>query len=65
MWKAYSEGLGLELGELQTFRDFNLSDPVVAAKLKDRFGQTIPLDEKVISPASMFDSSQLVTVYSK
>jgi len=63
VWKIYKEALGLEIGEIETFRDFNLSDPTVAGKLKERFGASIPLDEKVVSPASMFESDRLVTVY--
>jgi hypothetical protein len=53
----------LEIGELETFRDFDLSDPVVARKLEERFGTRIPLDEKVISPARMFESDRLMTVH--
>ena len=63
VWKMYKEGLGLEIGELETIRDFDLSDPVVSRKLEERFGARIPLDEKVISPASMFESDRLMTVY--
>jgi hypothetical protein len=63
VWKMYKEALGLEIGEIETFRKFNLSDPAVAGKLEERFGARIPLDEKVVSPASMFESDRLVTVY--
>lgn len=63
VWKMYKEALGLEIGELETFRDFDLSDPVVSKKLEERFGTRIPLDEKVISPASMFESDRLMTVF--
>jgi hypothetical protein len=59
----YKEALDLEIGELETFRDFDLSDPVVARKLEERFGTRIPLDEKVISPARMFESDRLMTVH--
>ena len=63
VWKMYKEALGIEIGELETFRDFDLSDPAVARKLEERFGVRIPLDEKVISPASMFESDRLITVH--
>jgi hypothetical protein len=63
VWKMYKEALGIEIGELETFRDFDLTDPVVARQLEGRYGQRIPLDEKVISPASIFASDRLVTVY--
>jgi len=43
-------------------RDFNLSDAAVRSKLRERFGDRIPLDEPVISPVAMFRSPLLVTV---
>ena len=63
VWKMYKEALDLEIGEIAKFRDLDLSAPTVARKLEERFGGRIPLDEKVISPASMFESDRLVTVY--
>lgn len=62
VWKAYREALGIEIGATQRLADFDLDDPVVKAKLRERYGATIPLDETVISPQAMFDSALLVTV---
>lgn len=62
VWKAYDRGLGVQIGKLQKIRDFNLSDPAVKAKMRERYGSRIPLDESVISPIAMFESSLLVTV---
>ncbi|MBX2983329.1 MAG: YiiX family permuted papain-like enzyme [Flavobacteriales bacterium] len=62
IWKAYHQATGLELGKLQELREFDLSEPAVAEKLKERYGKKIPLDEVVISPASIFESPLLVTV---
>jgi uncharacterized protein YycO len=62
VWKMYESALGVEIGTLQTFADFDLSDPVVVKKLRERFPDQVPLDEVVISPASMFESDKLVTV---
>ena len=44
--------------------DFDLSDPAVIQKMKERWSGSIPLNETVISPAAMFESAQLITVYS-
>jgi uncharacterized protein YycO len=63
VWKVYKRALGLEVGALQTMRDFDLTDPVVRAKMGERFGQSVPLDEKVITPAAIFSSDLLVTVF--
>lgn len=62
VWKAYDRALGLQLGHLQKVRDFDLSDPAVRARMRERYGNDIPLDEPVISPVAMFQSSLLVTV---
>ena len=65
VWKIYQRGLGVEIGDLQRLGDLDLSDPVVKAKIQERWGSTPPTEEMVISPGAMFDSNQLVTVYSR
>ena len=35
-WKIYDRGLGLRVGRLQKLRDFDLSDPAVRQKMKER-----------------------------
>jgi hypothetical protein len=60
VWKACHEALGMELGARQKLRDFDLSDPVVQAKLRERYGKNVPMNEPVISPAALFDSSEVV-----
>ncbi|MGI4885176.1 MAG: YiiX family permuted papain-like enzyme [Janthinobacterium lividum] len=62
IWKVYDRGLHRQLGALQHLRDFDLRAPAVQAKLRERYGNRLPLDEPVISPASIFNSPELVTV---
>ena len=62
VWKMYDRALGIEIGKLQKIREFNLTDPVVAAAFKQRYGDAVPMDEPVISPVAMFDSPLLVQV---
>lgn len=62
VWKVYDRGLGIQVGGLQKVRDFNLSDPTVRAKMRERYGSNIPLGESVISPVAMFESPLLITV---
>jgi len=62
VWKIYERALSERIGELQKIGDFNLDDPAVREKLKERYGDHIPLEEPVISPAAMFTSTRLVTV---
>jgi hypothetical protein len=62
VWKIYKEAAGLEIGRLQKLREFDLSNPAVREKMKERYGAGIPLNEPVISPAAMFDSPTLKEV---
>lgn len=62
VWKAYENATGIELGRRQKLRDFDLSHPLVQAKLKQRYGDKIPLDEEVISPEALWASPQLEIV---
>jgi hypothetical protein len=65
IWKVYDRGLHRQLGQLQQLRDFDLRNPAVQAKLRERYGRRLPLAEPVISPASIFNSAELVTVVSR
>lgn len=62
IWKVYQRATGLEVGKLQKLKDFNLGNEAVKAKLIERYGKNIPLEEIVISPASIFDSELLNTI---
>jgi len=62
VWKAYERGLGVHIGRLLPLASFDLSSPIVKAKMAERFGDRVLLDERVISPASIFDSPLLQEV---
>lgn len=64
IWKVYQRATGLEPGKLQQLRDFDLTHKVVQKKMKERYGNNIPLDETVISPAAVYNSELLMTVES-
>jgi len=61
VWKLYKRALGVELGATQNLREFDLSDKAVRAKMRERYGSSVPLGEPVISPAAMFSASALET----
>jgi hypothetical protein len=63
VWKIYNEALQVQLGELQQLKEFDLTSPLVREKMKERYGSNIPLNEKVISPAAIFESDKLKTVF--
>jgi uncharacterized protein YycO len=64
IWKIYQRATGIEIGKAEQLRDFDLSPAAVQAKMKERYGDKIPLDETVISPAAIFESDLLLTVAS-
>lgn len=63
VWKIYDQAAGVQLAELQQLKEFDLTHPIVKNKLKERFGENIPLEEKVISPARIYESKLLETVH--
>jgi uncharacterized protein YycO len=65
VWKVYQRALGIEIGTLQKIKEFNLKDPAVRQKMKERYGTDVPLNEPAISPVAMFDSPRLVTVLNR
>lgn len=64
VWKIYKRATGLEVGKLQTLGEFDLTSDIVREKLKERYGNKLPKDEIVISPASIYESDLLITVAS-
>jgi hypothetical protein len=52
----------VRLGELANLGSFDLSSPAVTKKMAERFGNEVPIQERVISPAAIFDSPLLETV---
>jgi hypothetical protein len=65
VWKMYKQAIGIEIGQLEQLSDFDLTNDIVKAKMKERYGDNIPLDEKVISPVAMFNSDKLITIEEK
>jgi hypothetical protein len=65
IWKVYDRGLHRQLGRLQRLQEFDLSTPAVKKKLKERYGDRLPLSEIVVSPVSIFNSPELVTVLNR
>ena len=64
IWKIYKRATGLELGKLEKLENFDLTSEVVKKKMKERYGDKIPKDEIVVSPAAIFESELLMTVKS-
>jgi hypothetical protein len=63
VWKIYKRAAGVSLTRLKTMSDFDLTHPLVKKKIRERYGRNIPLNEKVVSPADIYTSTLLDTVY--
>jgi uncharacterized protein YycO len=64
IWKVYQRATGIEIGKLEKLSDLDLTNEAVKTKMKERFGDKIPMDEVVISPAAIFESELLITIKS-
>ena len=64
VWKIYKQGAGIEVGEIERFGDMDLTGREARMILNDRFGEAVPKDEPVVTPASIFRSPLLVTARS-
>lgn len=63
VFKIFQKGLGVSVGRKQKLCDFRLGDPRVQKILRQRYGGAVPLEETVVSPASIATSPELKTVY--
>ncbi len=64
IWKIYERATGIEIGKPEKLSDFDLTNEAVKLKMKERYGDKIPMDETVISPAAIYNSELLVKVKS-
>ncbi|MBW8688016.1 YiiX family permuted papain-like enzyme [Chitinophaga rhizophila] len=65
VWKIYKRGAGVEAGKLQQMKEFDLSSKPVKEIIRERYGDNLPVNETVISPQSVYESSLFETVRSK
>lgn len=65
VWKVYKKATGIEIGVPRTLGEFDLTPRKVKAKLAQRYGNNIPLSERVVAPSTIFESPVLTTVCSQ
>lgn len=63
VWKLYYRVAKIKVGKLEKLSDFDLTHPYVKKLMRKRYGNSVPLNETVISPVSMLNSDLLYTVY--
>jgi hypothetical protein len=62
-FKLFDRGANLQVGQLQHAADMNLGDPLVRKAIAKRFANIeLNPDETVVTPDSMFNDEQLLTV---
>lgn len=64
VWKVYNQLVGLEIGSPKELQYFDLKSEEVRKKLVERYGDSIPWDQKIISPQDIFDSPLLKEISS-
>lgn len=62
VWKMYAEGLGIHLCEPLPMKTYALASPTVQKVMRDRYGDTPPLDEPMVAPGALFNCPSLRTV---
>lgn len=68
VWKAYNNGLGIQLTIPERFKDFPLNGPYAQRLIQDRYisqGRQLNLEEPVVSPVAILESDLLIDVARK
>jgi hypothetical protein len=60
--KLYSRALGIELCKPRKLGDFDLSNKLVKEKLNEKYGNKIPLEEPMVAPSDLYNSTLLELV---
>ena len=62
VWKIYKKAVKIELGKLKKISDLNLNKEVID-QLNIRYKGKVPYNELLITPAQIFNSDKLITIY--
>ena len=65
VWKIYQRGYGVEICPLRKMKEFDLTSPEVKAIMKQRYGNNPPLEEAVVAPSDLSNSTLLYEVEKK
>lgn len=60
--KLYQRAFGMTLVEPRPLSEYDLTHPAVQAKLQERYGDDLPLEEPVVAPADLLTAPGLVMV---
>lgn len=62
VWKLYKRAAGIEVGLRHPLTDYDLSHPVVKSTMAERYGDSLPLDELIVSPEDIYRAEILEPV---
>jgi uncharacterized protein YycO len=62
VWKIYKNALNIELGNTRQIKDFDLASPIVKKVLYERYGNLVPLREKVVAPSDLYSAPNVFHV---
>lgn len=65
VWKTYERALGVELCDLETLADFDLTDETVKQQVKEVYGSRVPLYEELVTVGAIYNSPLLLVVAEK
>lgn len=63
VWKIYRSS-GYTLSDPKSFSDYDLSSGIVKNEIKRRYGSSINMNEKIVSPVDLYNSPIVRTIYS-
>jgi len=63
VWKVYKQTLGVEIDTLQPFKNFDYKRTEVKNLVQELYGENLPMNEVVVSPSNIFNSSLFQTVF--
>lgn len=62
VWKLYKRAAGIEVGFRHPLIEYDLSHPAVKTIMADRYGDSIPVDEQMVSPEDIYQAEILTPV---
>ncbi len=62
VYKLYKNALNIEVCTLKKLSDYDLSNPLVKEKLKEKYNGKIPLQETIVAPSDIANSSMVELV---
>jgi uncharacterized protein YycO len=62
VWKIFKAAFDIELCSFQILGDFDLTSASTRDKVKEIYGNKVPLYEEIVSSEALFNSSHLITI---